>query len=743
MTSNTIRGVIPLFFLILFCSFATADYTQIGGDNANFHLEPSIWTTDAGSSSAFLTAPVFAPLIADIYGSAEKEIIVTQLLTFDVYTQDLTLIDSFSHGAISTISAPVIANVSGSPSIVWYDDVEYTLKAYDYNGTFNRVFNITIADIKGVGASFDGAVVSCDANRCYLGVSNVIGANDDRVSYFSVNSTAVISNITAVTGTGAEVFCIPLNPVMPINDYDGDGDSDLIASYFRVDHGGGDSEAAIIHYVNIADTGVLTLAATITEAMGDIIDTGTFCRQSVALTPIPGSYITSPYVANIDGSAGNGKETIIGIQKDVNEFAMFSYLASHSALDRYPEIQDADGVMISNVMGANTDYSNPGEFNTFCVAGYNTDAHQLEILCGSPNTLLVTQTLEFFYDAADFNITPDRYRIHSLTHSGDYFDYFHHSGYDPFNPDEFITPFGILTPNYNNTGIFATCTFLGFCGLDSQYDFGVNNLTLTGADFNATGAADIIGLTDTKLYKFSSGYDNVQCDSETCFNSYTIDPCLNQTWERNTAVEITIKPQDVELNNMQARAILYYGSDNAMDSGFSADITAGNSAILSFTANKTTALSTLRMQVRQGNTSAVDTIDLSFSVSESGAVLGSCTTNVIVGETPEESETASSETGTSANTPTNNAITRGLDAIGAVFSIPAAILWLLFMALLAVLLVVYFSYLPNIGLIIMVVETLLFFLGVALHLISALVTIGVLILGAIIIILYLMAKGGK
>jgi len=739
--SNTAAKAAFLFFFLFLSSFAAASYTQLGTNETNFQIATGIWTDVSTSTARLISSPTGAALVGNVLNDGEQRIFIKDGGDFSLFSSpSLGALDSYSYSTASAAGdgSPVLAvlNTSNaSTHIVFFDSraAYKTIRVVKYiNGAFKEVLNATTAGMTAI--SSNGAVIACKNENCYLEIVGSNGGNND-VYLASFNLSGVTSEKTLHSGAAGNVYCLPSIPAATIIDYDANGQDDFIMSNMLAIETAAD-EQANVDIVSLYTNGTLNTLTTITDTTpANLIAAAADCVNV-------GDWITSPYVENIDGAASNGKEIVFAFQKDADEYKMVSYRASGAQLDDYPEIQDADGVLVSNIMQADADISVSTTGTSFCVAGYNSVAHQLEILCGSHNTGLAVQSLEFFYDSSAWNITASG--MQQLTHSGEFFSDTQSSSFGTLNPSEFITPYGILTPNFTNGGLFTTCTSLGFCGLQLRDEMPAQRLAVTGADFG-NGRADLVGLSSTSLYYIDDGYINLDCSAENCFSTYSINPCIDSgSLQQNTSVQIQIVPQDADDDLMQARATLYLGETAEQVSNWSINLSAGQGATFAFTANVTSAISTLRLEVRQGSVPAnVDTIDRTFSVASTGKVLGQCVTSVDVAAVTEAAAAVGTSQGGNA-TRTDNAITSGLDSTGAIFGLPALVLYLLLMIVLGFLVLWKFHHIPAIALLVSVLESLLFILGAVIGVFPTGTLIAVIVLAIVfgVVALSRKATGG-
>jgi hypothetical protein len=127
--------------------------------------------------------------------------------------------------------------------------------------------------------------------------------------------------------------------------------------------------------------------------------------------------------------------------------------------------------------------------------------------------------------------------------------------------------------------------------------------------------------TGTNLWYFDDQYSY----HNPTIDSYYVNPCLGSTWKINTSVEARIVGGSQDDATIQGKAILYYGTAQAIDSGWSAFLAEGTTLTFSFIANTTIGSGILRLLINDSH-SLTDYEDLTFSVGNAGVEFGDCTT---------------------------------------------------------------------------------------------------------------------
>ncbi len=406
------------------------------------------------------------------------------------------------------------------------------------------------------------------------------------------------------------MFCLPKIRSIEVADYDDDNTDEYIFTYEKYDSDGG-SDIIYISYVDVNSsfTPIEEQAITITIAQ---FDDGTTCKTSNR-----GKWFTSPLV--FDFITGGDLETVIGIMKDPDEFLMYTCESTdvdEGDCERHPDILDADGEIISNVFRANA-FTDTGNVD-FCVMGYINTTSTLDLLCSSQQAG-GQDDLEFEYDITElsnpYNITMDYGNYNVIAHAGE------HKSITA-NGDalsEIITSFGIFEIDYE---------------LDNElllvFEQPKENAVVLSVDAEGIGREDLIVLTRTNLWYIDDGFSS----SGANITEYTVNPCVDSTWQVNTSVGITVTASDPDGDDVNIRAILYSNNDTVNEQPSEWVVVAsGGSASFSFTANATVSSDIILLQANDtSNPTEIDEIELSFSVGVNGLVFGECTTEIDVVE---------------------------------------------------------------------------------------------------------------
>jgi hypothetical protein len=507
-------------------------------------------------------------------------------------------------------------------------------------------------------------------------------------------------------------YCVPFIPTISTEDYDNDGTEEFITSYIELDPGFGNNERVNIVYIEVNNTGGIDgTSLHIDESM-------TYSPEEPTTNPRCstdelGKYITSVLVFDVDGSPSNGLETVVGYMKSADDFKMKSFYSDGNEIDDYPEIFDGEGLIVSNPVKISA-FTDTDQVD-FCVLGYEDTLNQLNLVCASEQTGELLKTTEFDWDKTGyFNISTSygnwERGIHTIQTES--------ATTEGTNLDELLTPYGIFRLDY-----------AGIDDLVLIFENPKPNTVITAIDVEKVDKEDLIASSSTNLWYIDDKYTNTPSN----ITYYYVNPCLGSTWKINTSVEVRVEVTDEDSDQVRARAILYDGDSNEIDTGWSSYASSGTTFSFPFIANKTITTSVLTIKATDSENPLVNnTYSFDFSVGANGVEFGDCTTeiDIIVGEEEEEE--------VDENAPTeDNAITSGIDALLGNTGIGGTLIWLLLMAVVGVS-IWYYSNLQNnnpyitLG-VFGVVEVLLFIAGVKLGYFGIGMIITLVVLGVILI----------
>lgn len=610
-----------MFLLILnsLSAFASTSYIELG-NKKDFALGSGVFDADITpiTFTRSINFPLWSPLIADLDNDSINEIIVIDGNTLKLFqNKTLEILDTFNLGFTNPnrSSNPLIFDIDGDGTLEFIiaEQGSDMLQIINYNGTSISGINIPILMTVADGET----LISCESsNSCLMVVSEhsmIDTGTFNKLSVQAFNSTNFTGDILTLSIGGPSNFrnfCFSSIRTLPFADIDNDGVNEFVLSYLSVPQVSVPFDINMrVLSINESNSVVLEIGYT-ADDFGifrfDTFDSGASCESTHA-----GTFFTSPYLDDIDGGSSNGIETVIGIMLTIDTYKMISYNSDGSFLDDYPEVTQADGVIISNIFKANA-FTNTGLVD-FCIAGFKDTTNILDVTCASEQTSSIPETREYpLSTVLLYNISNIYGQKHMLAHSGE------HDGTNSVT--EVLLSYGVF--ELDNSGCF-----LGNCDLNLLWENPKGSSTLISVDLENVGQDDILALTSTNLWYFDDEFTNSPAE----IDSYFINPCIDQTWKQNTSVEVRITPTDINSDLVRARSILYFGEDNltVQDSGFSSFQTSGTTFSFSFIGNVTKTNANLRLIVTDFvNNNTNVTQDVSFSVGTEGVVKGDCTTDV-------------------------------------------------------------------------------------------------------------------
>ena len=504
-----------------------------------------------------------------------------------------------------------------------------TIFVLEFNGTnLYNDYNISI-DMGLDNSKLDQSTLYCNTNECLLTTNGLVGTAG-LLSVVLTNATHELDAHNISVGV-YEMLCPPTIKNMDYKDYDGDGTSEYISSYYNA-NGNGADEINIL-YVDTS-SGSIVIDDLNIYVSNDVVqqEQNPYYCSNVTLFdgndyhPV-GRFLTSPLVFDIDGISGNGLETAIAYLYDFDEFYLYSYLQDGTLLNHYPQDilfvpNQADGILVSNVIRMKA-YDNA---DSFCVMGYAQDEDLLDLICASETSGQSYKSEQFFYDTS-YNITRTFERYTPITHAGQY-DHTLEDGYD-------------LHEVVNSYGVFRLDRDVIYSDLELIFENPKQDSAVIMSDVEKTGYDDMLILTSTNLWYINDGFTKVGGK----INEYCINPCINSVWKYaengSLTSEITITPTDADGDLVSARAGLYYGTANEQLSNWTENQTSGTTFTFPFVVNSSITAGTIALYGRDtSNPDEVDSILLSFSTGVNGVVLGDCMTCIgdIVADTEAEAD---------------------------------------------------------------------------------------------------------
>lgn len=658
-----------LFFIFSFCFIYGASddsiYTHVGTDDYTSSIGTGQWNTDLVDYTVIgnkgLSSGSQVPVIDDLDNNGVKEIIVLDSGTIKVYQgKSLVLVDTYiikgSHNDISNIVIEDI-DLVGNKEIIFFNTLEEELTVLNYtDGNIDLYGNYTVSDLILTASRFyPSSMLSCrnpDVNPgIYTEVDCLVvyeaqgtvatGGGYNNFFGFDKNGLSDYNN-TLYPYVNDLIECIPATKIMPIADLvDSNGDpiqdgkfEFILAEYVLTDAAGGTynkKEGFAISLIEYTSGSKPKVVKRIEYPISDW-RTPAFNWRCDNTTR---NYISSPLVWNWDGAGIS--EIGVGGLNGLQTFKIWVFDSAGNMKDDYPEITSADGTILSNAvkMSAFQD----SDDDDICVMGYDYADGQIDLLCGTEDTQ------DGLWEHVEFhmNTTTAGWDLAPATSNSQHPSSFIHasqqiqeetvwSGFTQ-NFKEIVTGYGVLKLlNKHIEGadsVSCSTPFINNCHLTSVWVSSYENSIIYPIEFeDIDSKADLIVKQYNALRYIDDGYSKSSCDEYSCLTEYTINPCIDATWQINTSLEVTVQTADIDGDLVSVNVILYEGSTNEHETGWSANVS--STTILTFTElliNKTISNGNLIIQIRDVDTPLdFEEIELSFSVSAQGVEFGGCIT---------------------------------------------------------------------------------------------------------------------
>lgn len=653
------RAMLAAIFILFALSVSATEYPYIPDDF--IASTQGFWAAqgdDYTITPRTLTGAVMPILTGDLGGDGVDEIVVFDSTAIRFYhSKTLTQVGSYTVHAAPIGSYIFDWDSDGNDDLIFINGTASGSQSSLENVVIMS-FNGTVANVThkySISTSGGQSGFYCDATnkQCLLPFSwtyhGADAANPGHLWLFGVTPSYGIHNFTyGYSATARPFWCFPLVNTAQYADYDKDGTTEIIFSSVK------SNSYLAVYYALLNGTGYPSIEDSITTTAS--IEPGTNNQDECYMAGHNySSYFTPPSVYDYD--PGGDLETVLAYQKTSSgEFEMKLYDSDGSTLGTYPSLSTADGSLLSGIMRG---YFFTNDESAFCVLGQEIEEQRINVLCGSAT-----------YGGS---ITNREYGITDYTtYSGkqswpSYQSLAHASNEDADSFSEIVSGFGIIDLELPNG---VVCTASGFCDATLDWENPKSNSVVIPVDFSGVGRHDLLMHTITNIYYFDDNYDY----TNPTINYYYVDPCLGSTWKINTTVEVRIEGGSEDDATIQGKAILYYGTANAIDSGYTPFLSEGTTLTFTFTANQTIGSGTLRLFINDSH-SLTDYEDLSFTVGNDGVEFGDCSTEEDLTTTTTPGPGTNVSTTPSAGNSIEEVIRQLEDASG----LGSTLLWVIFM----------------------------------------------------------------
>jgi hypothetical protein len=258
-------------------------------------------------------------------------------------------------------------------------------------------------------------------------------------------------------------------------------------------------------------------------------------------------------------------ETIIGIQTASDSNVIKAYYSSGTLEDTYPAF-NGKGKYMSNPIRAEIMGGSYGAEDFCMMAVSNSSANSslgnMDLSCGSMQKTLYGYKSQQFSMNSPYNISAPINGIFNLNVQSGQFDSSTIDSID--NPSEFLTTYGVIAiTSYQNLASLVT-GIPADIGLIWATPPSLQQGVLIADDYSDKGRNDIIGMTTTSINYINDGFLN----SQATLGDYVLNPCIESaTAKENTTIRVTFDVNDIDGDDVEARAWLYYDDAYEQDSG--------------------------------------------------------------------------------------------------------------------------------------------------------------------------------
>lgn len=622
---KTILTIIGIFLMLSVNVIADSFYNETGFFNAEFTAGRGRWNENLNPSNlTYYTKSISertrTPLVTDMNSDGIKEIIAIVDTSLVIYHEkNLNVINSLSISLSSTedYSNILAFNIDGGndTEIIFVSQKAKQLKIIGLNGsTLYQKNNFTISTI----APNPEYAIKCMAqNDCMAYYSSgraisPIGSQSLAMTYFNSSSVGGSLGIDGAVIAG-KAWCLPNIRNIEVSEMVNLGEQKYIISGLK--YRDSTIEQGWVYVIDSDHIGTLSIDASGSRDSTDFLSGFTTCETSNL-----GQYITSPMVFDFQNNIG-GNEILFGLQDDLNEFIIYEMNSAGVFQDRFPEVSEADGVMISNL--AKGSFFSEDNGDSVCVLGFETAVSELNLYCANKNAGLTPETRGHFIAlASGLNFTSDFGEYNTLIHSVQYSNILT----DNQDLNEVLSSLGTLKIQ-ESTCLFGICDLERTFNLESTPD---GDNVIIPIDLEDTELDDLLMTTSTNIIYLDDGFSK----SPSQITSYTLNPCLiDSVVQLNSSVQVSIEVTDnngenVDTDLVSAKIIAYKNHPNIQDSNYSAFTNSGTTFQFFYNANQTATNAVLELLGKDNNDGIEDSIEINFAVGQNGVSFGDSTCSV-------------------------------------------------------------------------------------------------------------------
>lgn len=644
------KFVMFLFIVCLLGSIAHADsdYWSAGSNESQFNLDRGIFSLVEELDTTYYTAGMTdtkkMPLVADLDNDGTAEIYILDEDEIKVY-EGITLAfqASYDFGDEQRTSYPIIFDIDGDGTeeyIIVLEEDEHML-IMNFSGTelINETrYTLSLTYDKGETIIACRGVDDC-AMAYALRPDTCATSNcaDLGIIYFNsskVGNPTILEETGGVGGQNYGGFCRPDVPYINVVDYDLDGDEDYVFSYAQIADADGTEDYGV--YVSWVDMTSKVATETQSVLLGSgsqmdnfQIDDLVYCYSSTQV----GHSFTSPLMNRylLDDT---GYELVVGYQTSDTEYRMDMYDKDASFKDDFPEADDSNGILLSNVFMADVFPNSNTIGKSFCIVGWDFEDKEQVLTCGSKFKGDLAETNEYIYTITDGYNNSRNYDIgNTIAHSGQQSN----ALTDGIDLDEIITTYGVFTVDDSS----CSWSILGkyVCDADRIYQNGAGSSVFFSSDIEGIGNEDLLAMTNTALYLFDDGISNQPVSSVDAY----FNPCpTNTIIKLNETMIITVTGYDgnsdygLDDDTLTYNVTVYKDTDNELNDT-ETGVTSGSPRQFSFNLNKTISSGIIEILVTD-NINDPLILEQSFTVGNDGVEFGDVTCTYSTTSAEEEGE---------------------------------------------------------------------------------------------------------
>lgn len=752
-----------LYIVCLLSVGAKPLYLNVGSNETQFELGRGIFSAidevDVSYYSAGLSNGKHIPLVADADQDGINEVYIIDGDDIKVYEGiELEYQASFDYGtATDRVSFPIIYDIDDD-GILEYIFVDESKSPYEelfileFNGT--HLNNQTSFQLSSVGAG-DSMVACMSPNKCIV-VAGKYRTAEDSPNYagilaVSINSTEQVDSMTVYQDTNVNAILFCRSAISFIATTTEETQEQYVFSFGEATFGDISKAGVRIFWVSVNSTNELELEHSAyadefqSGALFSLSDEGHHCDDPENIR----AQFTSPLVSD-DFADKPFSQAIIATMESDSEFVMLMYDYEGNFIDDYPETDDSNGVIISNVFRATAFPDDNGR--SFCVVGfqgsgaeYETSDLQQNIVCASEYSGELVSTFEYSIPIASFGYNNSynvgNHRANLLSHSAQHSNALSES----VDLSEVLTTYGIFSLDYDSCEINIAYG-RGFCDAERVFMNGAGKSAFMSVDIENIGSEDLIAMTDLGLYVYDDGIGNRPVKQvDIYYNPCPVDVII----KINETLLMTVTGYDGNSDYGLAddlltyNATIYKDDTNEMTDSYE-NVTSGSPRSFTFVLNKTIASGLIEVIVSDniaGNEPFI--VEQTFSVGLSGVKYGDLTCTNSYGVEAEEGEINESMSLTPSET---NYVKSGLSELNSLLGIGLLAIWIILMIYIDIQLIVNTSdYFGNLGskylfAIVIFVDLLWIFLGVMFAIVSLWLILLLIIFGIIVGVLFVANK---